>query len=338
MELITIGDLRKNYITTSKYVSKHHALADVKELASYLLYRESKKDKEIVISCADVVTEHLNLHYNRLSERYILPGVKQQGKMVELMDKTTMVEMAARKGINAPHVWTLPTDKDKVTFPCITKAYISSHGGKNDIVICRSREQLDNFLAENTNNIFVQPYIDKKEEVQFIGCSLNGGENIIIPGMTRVLRSQPNTNTGFLEYGPIDPFYEVLVEYSKAYIRDCAYSGLFSIEFIRGKNDEVYFLETNFRNDGNAICVTESGINLPVIWVKACLNEYYRSELHAPKRVVVMPEFQDFKLVLQRKLSFLQWLKDLHRTDAFMDYADDDKRPFFQFIIDKLKH
>lgn len=94
VELITFGSLRKNYIASSKYVCKHHALADVKELASYQLYREAKKDKEIVISCADAVTEHLNLHYNRLSERYILPGVKQQGKMVDLMDKTTMIEMA----------------------------------------------------------------------------------------------------------------------------------------------------------------------------------------------------------------------------------------------------
>lgn len=211
VELITIGNLRKNYIASSKYVSKHHALADVKELAAYLLYREPKKEKEVVISCADVVTEHLNLHYNRLSERYILPGVKQQGKMVDLMDKTTMIKMAARQDINAPHIWTLPTDKDEVTFPCITKSYLSSHGGKADIVVCRSRAELEGFLAENTDNVFVQPYIDKKEEVQFIGCSLDGGADIIIPGMTKVLRSQPNTNTGFLEYGPIDPFYEDIV-------------------------------------------------------------------------------------------------------------------------------
>lgn len=100
----------------------------------------------------------------------------------------------------------------------------------------------------------------------------------------------------------------------------------------------MYFLETNFRNDGNAFCVTESGVNLPVVWVKACLNEDYRSELHKPKHIVVMPEFQDFKLVLQRRLSFGRWLKDLHRTDVFLEYTKDYKHPFFQFIIDKLKH
>lgn len=338
VELITIGNLRKNYIASSKYVCRHYALGAIKELSAYLLYRKPVNKKEVIISCADIVTEHLNNHSDRLSQRYILPGNPFQGHMLDLMDKTTMVGMSALHGINAPQIWKLPEDIDKVTFPCITKSYLSSHGGgKADIVVCRNREQLDAFLAVNSDEVFVQPYIEKKEEVQFIGCSLNGGKDIIIPGMTKVLRSQPNTNTGFLEYGPIEPFYRDIVERSKAYLRDCAYSGLFSIEFIRGIDDKVWFLETNFRNDGNAICVTESGVNLPVIWVKACLNEDYHSELRTPKHIVVMPEFQDFKLVLQRKLSFTRWFGDLRRTDAFMDYAKDDKWPFFQFIIDKLR-
>lgn len=59
-----------------------------------------------------------------------------------------------------------------ITFPCITKAHVSSHGGKSDIVICRNKEQLESFLRENTDDLFAQAYIDKLEEVQFIGCSL----------------------------------------------------------------------------------------------------------------------------------------------------------------------
>lgn len=338
IELITIGSLRKNYVASSRYVSENHALANVKELASDLLYRKEREYKEIIISCADYVTEHLNLHQNRLSVRYIMPGVAKQGQMQTLMDKTTMIEMAAQRNIKAPEVWRLPNDYGKVTFPCITKPYVSSHGKKTDIAIFHCKKDLYAFMAGNTDDVFAQPYIDKKEEVQFIGCSINGGENVIIPGMTKVMRSQPNTNTGFLEYGPIDPFYNDIVERSKAYLKDCGYSGLFSMEFIRGKDDNVYFLETNFRNDGNAFCVTASGVNLPVIWVKASLVEDYLSESHSPKSIVVMPEFQDFKLVLQRKLTLARWIKDWRRTDAFMEYASDDCRPFFQFLIDRLKY
>ena len=272
VELISHGNLKKNYIARSKYIVSHMAFANAGEISEYLLTRHPQsQEKEIIISCSDCVTEQLNLNYNQLTERYIIPGVPEQGKMAELMDKTTMIAMTSRRGISAPVVWSIPSEIDLVTFPCITKAHVSSHGGKYDIVICRNKSQFEEFLANNADDIFAQAYIDKREEVQFIGCSLNGGETVIIPGMSKVLRSQPNTNTGFLEYGPIDSFYDEVVEKAKLYIKDCQYSGLFSFEVMRGKDDKVWFLEINFRNDGNAWCVTKAGVNLPVIWVKACL-------------------------------------------------------------------
>lgn len=337
IELITHGNLKKNYIAKSRYVTKHIPLGAVSEVPEYLLKRkQATSDKEIIVSCSDYVTEQLNLHANQLSEHYIFPGVPEQGKMVELMDKTTMIAMAAKRGVFAPTVWSLPEEKDKVTYPCITKAHVSSHGGKSDIVICRNKEQFDSFLKDNTDDLFAQAYIDKLEEAQFIGCSLNGGETVIVPGMSKVLRSQPNTNTGFLEYGPIDPFYEDVVEKAKLYIKDCQYSGLFSFELMRGKDDKVWFLEVNFRNDGNAWCVTRAGVNLPVIWVKACLGEDYSSEIKSPKKIVMMPEFQDIKLVLQRRVSISQWFKDWKRTDFFMEYDKNDPKPFWQFIKDRI--
>lgn len=273
---------------------------------------------------------------NELEERYFIPGVPEQGRIVELMDKTTMIAMADKRGIKSPPVWNILGDKDNITFPCITKVHISSHGGKADIVICGSQEQLDVFLKDNSDDIFAQAYIDKKEEVQFIGCSLNRGQEVIIPGMSKVLRSQPNTNTGFLEYGPIDSFYKEVVQKAKLYIQDCKYSGLFSFEIMRDKHDMVWFLEVNFRNDGNAWCVTKSGVNLPVIWVKACLGEDYSSELNIPSKIVMMPEYQDLKLVLQRKISLLQWIRDWRRTDYYMEYDKDDSKPFWQYLKDKF--
>ena len=338
VELITIGTKKDRYVSSSCYVKKHHALINVKELAAYLLYRETPADgrKEIIISCSDSVTEHLNSYYDSLIGRYIIPGCNQQGKIVELMDKTTMIAMAKKRGLQAPRVWRLPQDKAQVTFPCITKAVLSSHGGKADVKIIRSRADFDMFMEKCDDEIFAQPFIEKKEEVQFIGCSLRGGDEIIIPGMTRILRAQPNTNTGFLEYGPIPPFYTEIVERSKQYIKDCEYSGLFSIEFIRSKDDGVYFLEINFRNDGNAWCVTAAGVNLPTIWVKANCNIDYKDEIRDVKCITVMPEFQDLKLVLQNKVGFMQWFKDWCRTDFFLDWNRRDPKPFFMFLLNKL--
>ena len=338
VELITIGSAKEHYVSSSRYVRKHHALVNLKELASYLLFREKKQndEREIVISCHDAVTEHLNQHRNRLTTYYKLPGNDKQASMVKLMDKTTMIRMAKNRGLAAPKVWILPQERNAVTFPCITKAYVSSHGGKGDVRIFREKEGFDAFLDNCKDDVFAQEFITKKEEVQFIGCSLRGGEEVIIPGMTSILRSQPNTNTGFLEYSPIDEFYADTIVRSKQYIRDCGYSGLFSIEFIRSKDDKIYFLEINFRNDGNAWCVTTAGVNLPVIWVKANLGEDYNMEMHEVKKVVLMPEFQDFKLVLQRKVGLCQWIRDMRRTDFFLDWNVKDKKPFLWFILNKI--
>ena len=106
VELITIGRKKDRYVSSSRYVRKHHALTDLKELATYLLSRKAPANghKEIVISCADAVTECLNLNRDILAERYLLPGCDEQGKMVQLMDKTTMIEMAGKHGLQAPLV------------------------------------------------------------------------------------------------------------------------------------------------------------------------------------------------------------------------------------------
>ncbi len=338
VELITIGGKKERYVSSSRYVRKHQALVSIEELTSYLLYRPAATEKEVIISCADNVTEYLNEYRSCLTARYMVPGCEEEGRMLQLMDKNSMIGMAKECGLHAPEVWQLPKARQSVTFPCITKPRISSHGSKTDVRIFREDANLDSFLGSCDDTVFAQQFIDKKEEVQFIGCSLRGGEEIIIPGMSRILRSQPNTNTGLLEYGSVDSFYADTVERSKQYIRDCGYSGLFSIEFIRSKEDEVYFLEINFRNDGNAWCVTAAGVNLPVIWVKACSGQDYSDELHEVKNITVMPEFQDFKLVLQRKVGLGQWLRDVRHTDAFLDWNSRDKRPFFRFMENKIFH
>lgn len=332
----TVVSKQNDFVAKSKYITVYQPLSGIGEVFNYLIQRPIIKEKEIIISCADAATEHLNMHLGELSHRYIIPGITQQGRMVELMDKTTMIRMAEKRGIYAPPVWNLPADVEKVTFPCITKCHVSSHGGKSDIVILHSKEELNSFLQKAEGELFAQAYITKKEEVQLIGCSLKGGEEVIIPGMSKIIRSQPNTNTGFLEYGPLDSFYDDIAEKAKLYIRDCQYSGLFSFEIMRGTDDKIWFLEINFRNDGNAWCVTKSGINLPIIWVKACLEEDYHTEIQRPKRILMMPEIQDFKLVLQRKVSFIQWYKDWRRTDFFMEYDKNDKKPFLFAVLNKL--
>ena len=325
-----------NFVAKSKYIGRLFIALKPLEVIDILqddAFRQKKK--RVVISCADEITEVINQFSDELIDNYYLPGVQKQGGMLSLMNKLTMKKMGEEAGLKSPGIYKI--DDEDIEFPVITKPAISSHGSKGEIKLFENSEELQKYISVVQDEVFVQQYVKKKEEVQFIGCSLRGGEEIIIPGMTRILRSQHNTNTGFLEYGPVDTFYQSTIESCKHFLRNCGYSGLFSMEFLRDINDKIYFLETNFRNDGNAWCVTASGVNLPLIWVLANKSlDYHKEAVKIPRNIVVMPEFQDFKLVLQRKVGLFQWLKDLMKTDAFLDYNKKDPKPFWCFIFEKL--
>ena len=114
VDLITIGNSKERYVSSSKYVTTHKALENITFLPDYLRSRPNTiaEHKDVVISCSDVVTEYLNNYRDALSLKYILPGNPVQGEMERLMDKTTMIAMAAQRGLVAPTVWELPEEAD----------------------------------------------------------------------------------------------------------------------------------------------------------------------------------------------------------------------------------
>lgn len=335
IEVVIIGAMRKSFVLASKYISHGIILQNVNLLKQYLVSIE-EEEKNIIISCSDEVSEFLDQNRNELQEYFILPGCVGQGELSYLMNKLNMVMKAKECGMNIPSIYNDYSNLDLLPYPCITKPTISSHGTKNDVVICNNKEELNYYLCHNTDKIFIQQYIEKKEEIQFIGLSLNYGNDVIIPGMSSIIRSVSNTNTGFLKYHTITEKYKETYNKAVRLVKSCKYTGLFSVEFIRDNNNVDYFLEINFRNDGNGYCVTAGGVNLPMMYVKACSGIDYKNEIIPIKSIIVMPEFQDFKLVLKRKLNLFTWIKDAIRTDAFLVYNKEDKKPFKYFILYKL--
>lgn len=140
------------------------------------------------------------------------------------------------------------------------------------------------------------------------------------------------TNTGFLEYQSNEGFtYDYAA--CKKFLEACGYNGLFSLEFLRGKDGKDYFLEINFRNDGNAYVVTKAGVNLPYIYVLNALGKDYSNEVNRPiTKQISMPVVKDFKLMLQGRVSPWRWIRDLVRTNCFF-YADKvDSRVMWNYL------
>lgn len=341
--VLLITDEEKPYVAYSRYIGKCVILRDKQEIVPFLKeYAKSIQNKEVIFSCADFVTSELDASYNQLKEYFYLPTANEQGVCNHYMDKDTMATLAKKVGIEIPKSWIVEGDMEldvqKVDIPCIVKPLASIYGSKADIRILREANSLVQYLAENKGRrFFVQEFIEKDFEYQLIGCSLNYGKEIVIPGYSKCIRPCPGTNTGFLEYRPFDDF-DCNLHACREFIKCIGYQGLFSMEYLRDKNGKDYFMEINMRNDGNGICVTCAGINLPYIWYQYCKGRDYKNEIaNNVKDVFVMPEFDELRLVANRHLGLRDWIKDIYRTNRFMEYDKNDICPFLCLLYKILK-
>lgn len=338
--LVVVTNHKKPYVSYSKYIQQYHILTSANDIVDYLLKTKSTYDsKQVVISCADCVTAILDTHQEQLSAFYHLPVGK--GNIVQVMNKDTMANIAKECGLVTPRTIMINDVSFSNHIKYIFKPLKSIEGSKADIAVVKSKEELNTFLSYTQCEKFqIQEYIEKNLEFQLIGCSLNEGKTIIIPGVSIILRQPENTNTGFLKYISLDEFQFDEIEKCKKFIQTIGYSGLFSMEFLRGKDGKDYFMEINMRNDGNSICVTSAGVNLPFIWYNYNIGkkEWMEESKKTIKETLVMPEFDDFVNVLKSNISLRQWIRDVRQTDCFMEYDKSDMKPFYVGLLQQFSN
>lgn len=341
--LLLVHDNKESFLLKSKYISGHEIVSSEEDAISYLKKNKQRYKGFVIIACSDGMSSALDCNKNTLSDCYMFPSALEQGKITSIMDKETMSRIGKEVGFNVPLSWVVTSINDitSIEYPCITKPILSKDGHKSDISICQNRKELENVIQNGSCHAYqVQKFIKKSYEYQLIGLSLKGGDEVIIPGFSKCIRPCPGTNTGFLHYESLDDIV-VSLEKCKKFVQSTGYSGLFSIEFLRDTQGRDYFMEMNFRNDGNAICVTASGTNLPYIWYLANTNGDYKEELEIStfKSVYAMPEFPDFdNFVRTKKMSLVSWLKDVIKADVFMVFNRSDIRPFVYVFSERLRN
>lgn len=332
IHVLVVGTNLKNpnILSKSKYVTANtiHYVNSDDDIMPWLIEFPRDGKRWTIICCSDGAAEVVLNHSKELHKWYHVPTIETD---MDYMCKDVQTNMAADCGLLVPASKTMSTH-DPIhwsDYPCIIKPIKSVIGkGKADIYIVGNHEELKNALNNiAADSVQLQQYIDKKMEYQLIGCSLRGGEQIIIPGYTSIIRQPKNTNTGYLQYLPIR---ELNFDRSgvERLIQKLRYSGLFSVEFIRDKEDHDYFLEINLRNDGNAYCVKTAGVNLPFIWVY--YNEYHRipdCRLTFDKPIYFIPDFIDMKLGI-RSVGVVKWLGQFIHSESHSLLNKKDMGPF----------
>ncbi len=337
--VIILGQVRNSFVLKSKFVEKGWICENEDALVSSILDNfKPEKKKAVAIACCDDAANILDAHYEQLDQLLVIPTVNGVGTLISWTDKNKMTETAKRLGITIPPSWlisntTIPAD---IVYPCVIKPISSVNHGKKGFAKCANEKELITYFSSKKEGepVQAQQFIEKDFEFQFIGCSLHGGEEVIIPGLTHIETTTGFNNLVFLRYDRYDSSFENTVEVSKRFVKETGYSGLFSIEFMRGKDGKDYFLEMNFRNDGNGISVTSSGTNLPYIWYLYASGGDYNGELarSSVKTTYMMPEISFFLSVINGEVSFREWLADCKKTTCYLTRFEDDMEPYRALI------
>ena len=338
--VIIYGSCKSSFVLKSRYVKKSWICATTTEILTCILANFKDPDnKAVAFACNDDMASFLSDNYDKLAPFLFIPGIKEQGALTAWTNKGKMCEEAAAIGLTIPKTWIvenkqIPAD---IIYPCVTKSLTSVNNGKSEFILCNKREELESFLSEHvhSNKIQVQQFIDKEFEFQYIGCSLNEGEVVIIPGRTHIEVTTHFNNLTFLKYQKDkivnDPATLTLTE---KFVRYTGYSGLFSVEFMHGKDGKDYFLEMNFRNEGNGIVVTAAGTNLPYIWYLYCTGGDYQKEIASSSVIdtYCAPEDSYFISMLQGDLTFKDWRQNMKKCTCYITYFKDDTRPFWALM------
>lgn len=334
-DVFVVSKDSKCFYKQSRYLSTITFVKDFDTLLTSLIHCVLPPPSIPLIACTDKLAAFVNDHAEVLEKKYIIPGCKNQGFLRTLMNKNIMAEMAIKCGLKVPSsvILTKPFNLNSIAIDCpvIIKPINSIIGGKSDVCICKNRHEMLTYLNNsNQNQVIVQQYIKKKYEFQIIGVSIDYGSEIITPAITYLMRaSSDNTNTGTVYVDDIDKS-GIDLQPIKKFIKATSYQGLFSVEFLHSTDGTNFFMEMNFRNDGNTISNFASGINLPKIWCLQDSNVNSHSQI-TPK--ITVPLFPMIKRTVKRPREVFRFLNELVRQGCLMDVSLADPCPFFKKFL-----
>lgn len=320
------GGSNKSFVLKSKYVKDGYVCEDDKELL-HQLSKVTWGDKPVLFCCSDRALEFVLSHYDELAGFFILPVCRDYRLTVSLLEKSFITDYASHHGVSVPLSWTAKNREipEDIVYPVITKSLTSLGGSKSDMVVCNNKEDLVKvFTNHHCDDYQIQQYIDYEKEISILGCVLPDGE-VVFSGCIDKLRTCMIGTSSFavmVDNALLGKEKETLEIMLKA----TGYSGLFSAEYLL-KDGKYYFLEVNFRNDGNTYVATAAGINLPYIWYSSCCNcnvEITKGSFPC----YFMLDIEDFFARKRNGISFCQWNNDRKRVNAFLVFSKQDTKPF----------
>lgn len=320
--------------SSSKYLSNVHYTDSVEDAYNLLLEKYSDEKLPPFILCTDDKTiSYLDKHYEELNGRFIFFNAGKENRINDYMNKYRILEFAKKHGLSVLDTvcverGTIPKDME---FPLITKSISPVSGGwKADVHICENREELIKaYDSIKSPTVILQKYIDKKNEYTLEGFSINHGEDVFFSISTTYNYLIKGYYSPYITIGNADK--EDINSALSAMFKEIGFEGIFEVEFLIDKNDNLFFGEINFRNSPWSYPSYFLGNPVPELWMRSMIKKTICcSKTAVPEGFTAMNEPVDYaKRVETGLISEAEWLYDFKKTDVTFYYDSDDPKPYY---------
>lgn len=327
----------------SKYLVRKYFVKDIEE--GYILLNTlfgQEELKPFVYASDDQITSYMDARYDEIKDKFYFYNAGAAGRIGTYMDKYTICMLAEKHGIPIARTWIVDKGQipDDICYPIVTKAIISTlNNWKKDSIICNNENELnDAYKMIRSPKVLLQQYIQKKNELCLDGYVGPNGSNTVVTISSKYKYLIPNS---YSYYMTVESYHDKEISFKLSEMfREIGFTGIFSAEFLVGKENELYFLEINFRNSTWSYASTCAGMSLPVLWADSILtgNSNCDQICEITKPFTAIVEFDDFRYrVKEKKMSFLKWMIEFLKCKCKFYFAVGDIKPFFSVILSKVR-
>lgn len=322
----------------SKYPAECHFVESPQEGLDFIINSYSKCIPKPILLSTDDITETLyDINSSSLNKHFIVPSADEDGRITYLMEKQHIAELAKAIGFTIPKMFVAEKNTsipDGIKYPVFTKSLKSIDGGKKEENVCHNEDELLNAIKNSRSGyLLVQQYIDKQTEWCYQGFT--DGKKVFLPYVMKYLRYTANSFGGYVKLEKVEEcdFKKQIRELVKL----TKYKGLFSVEFILGKDGTPYFTEINFRHDGYSYFTTTGGANLPYLYCRAVADGIWEADEDSVKDIIIgMNETTDWsQFVKTKKISIIKWFLQFLYADSYLLWNRFDKGPIKYYLMRK---
>lgn len=280
---------RTKIASCSRYISELHMVDDYNIAVDEIVNKYGDESlKPVIIACDDIVVRSFDKLYDSIKSKFYVNNAGASGRIAHYQDKNVLYELARKCGLNVAKSWKvncgeIPVD---ITYPVITKPIESYEGWKQDYYICSNKEELKKAYKKiKGNTLLLQSYIKKKTEMTLEGFSAEQGKKTLFAIKARYTYILPDYySMAMVVSNATDDKLKNTLE---KMISEIGYEGIFEVEFMIDQNEELWFLEINFRNSTWSYASTKVGMNLPYLWSKAMIGELEWKNIEKKCRIII---------------------------------------------------